>query len=201
MRAPRPTRALAAALLAITLGGCGLNNPYQRATPPTTSTTSRINTAAPPDRRDPAPERGGTIPPPERATQYALAAGAAGATPQAALERYARRYLNWTARDVVEVQRALAAISLGQARAEALQAAAGVSRDPKLTAGHIANHGQVVAISPGQAVASGKWVIVTSERTTGQGDYDGLAPTLHIIYAHVTHTSLGWVISAWQPQN
>jgi hypothetical protein len=188
-------------LLAITLSSCGLNNPYQATTRQTTSTTPTTAAATPADQRDPVSEREGTIPPGEQAAQSRLVAGAALPTPQAALERYARVYLNWDAPHVVGVQRALAAISLGQARAQALQAAASVSRDPKLTAGRIANHGQVIAISPGQATAAGEWVIVTSETTTGQGEYGGLPPTLHIIYAHVTHAGPGWVISAWQPQN
>ena len=44
-------------------------------------------------------------------------------------------------------------------------------------------------------------MIVTSERTTGQGDYAGLPAAAHVTYAHVTHTPTGWVISQWSPQN
>ena len=44
-------------------------------------------------------------------------------------------------------------------------------------------------------------MIVTSELTTGGGDYAGLPPTLHIIYANVTNTPGGWVVNGWQPQN
>jgi hypothetical protein len=201
MRAPSTTRVFPVALLAITLSGCGLNNPYQHSTRQTTSTTSTINTVTPSDWHDPTPERGGTVPPSQQAAQNKVAAAAALPTPQAALERYARMYLNWDARHVVGVQRALAAISLGQARAQALQAAASATRDPKLIAGEIANRGQVIAISPGQGAAAGEWVIVTNEQTAGEGDYGGLPPTLHIIYAQLTHAGPGWVISAWQPQN
>jgi hypothetical protein len=201
MRAPAPIRTLPALLLAVAIGGCGLQNPYQAPAQQTTTTTATTNAAVPADQRDPAPERGGAVPSPVRAGQSRLAAGAGSATPQAALARYARTYLNWNAGNVITVQRTLAATSLGQARAQALQAAASAARDTKLTASQIANHGRVVAIAAGQAQASGRWVIVTSEQTTGQGDYLGLPPTLHVIYAQLTHTGMGWVVSGWQPQN
>jgi hypothetical protein len=200
MRAPCTARPLPVALLAVAIGGCGLHNPYQSSTRQTT-TTPTTTAAARPDRGDPGPERGGTIPKPAQAAQDKLAPGAARPTPETTLARYARAYLNWDAAHVVAIQRTLASISLGQARAQALQAAASASRDRTLTASDITNRGQVVAISPGRAAAAGKWVIVTSEQTSGQGDYQGLPPTLHIIYAQLTNTPGGSVVSAWQPQN
>jgi hypothetical protein len=200
MRVPTITRALPAALLAIAIGGCGLHNPYQTATRRTTA-TSTTTTAAPADQRDPAPERGGTIPPRTQAAQRKLATGAGLPTPHAALERYARTYLNWTAANVIQIQRALAAISLDQARAQALQAAASAARDPKLTSSHLANHGQILAIAPGEGPAAGHWVILTSEQTTGDGDYQGLPPTLHVIYAQLSNSGRGWIVSEWAPQN
>jgi hypothetical protein len=44
-------------------------------------------------------------------------------------------------------------------------------------------------------------VIVTSEHTTGSGDYTGLPAAAHVTYAHLTHTPHGWVIDQWSPQN
>ena len=44
-------------------------------------------------------------------------------------------------------------------------------------------------------------MLVTREQTTGQGDYAGLPPTLHVIYAQLTATANGWVVTRWQPQN
>ena len=44
-------------------------------------------------------------------------------------------------------------------------------------------------------------MIVTSEHTTGNGDYAGLPATAHVTYAHLTHTPHGWVIDQWSPQN
>ena len=103
---------------------------------------------------DPAPERGGTIPQAARAAQSQLAASAGAPTPQAALERYASRYVNWTAQTVTSVQRQLAAISLGQARAQALQAAASYAHDRALNASRVANHGSVISIARGHGAAA-----------------------------------------------
>jgi hypothetical protein len=198
-------RALSIAVLlaaAIAAAGCGLSNPYQSGQHTTKTTTSSAPAStAPADTPDPAPERGGTIPKRAQAAQNQLANGAAQQTPQAALERYARVYLNWASARVIAIQHQLAAISLGQARALAQQAAATAGRDTQLKASQIANSGQVISIAPGQNAARGQWVIVTSELTTGAGDYGGLPPTLHIIYARVTDTPQGWVVNGWQPQN
>ena len=64
-------------------------------------------------------------------------------------------YLNWTAPTVVAIQHRLAAISLGQARAQAQQAAASAGRDTQLKPATVANSGQVVSIAPGQGAAAG----------------------------------------------
>ena len=210
MTPPRLTPTLLATALA--LAGCGISNPYQSTTRTTTSaanTASRARTpaaaastaTAPPDAGDPVPERGGTIPRRAQATENKLLGGAARPTPEAALKRYATTYLNWNATHVIAIQHQLAAISLGQARAQAQQAAVSAARDPQLTTSQVANRGQVIAIAPGQADATGQWVIVTNEQTTGHGDYQDLPATLHIIYAQLTNTRQGWVISGWQPQN
>ena len=103
-----------------------------------------------------------------------------------ALTRYALLYINWTAANVAANQRQLAAISLGQARAQALQAAASLARDPELTKSAVSNTGTVVAIERWARRGRGLWVLVTREQTTGQGDYAGLPPTLHVIYAQLT---------------
>jgi hypothetical protein len=189
-------------LAAIAVGGCGIGDPYQSAHHNTSTASTATSTSnTPPDNGDPAPERNGTIPKSAQAAQSQLAADAAQPTPQAALGRYARIYLDWTTPRVVAIQHELASLSLGQARALAQQAAATAGRDTQLQAGQIANSGQVISLAPGQAGANGQWVIVTSELTTGAGDYQGLPPTLHIIYARVTDTPQGWVVSGWQPQN
>ena len=194
-------RALAALLLILLAGGlagCGLSDPYTARGPrPTTApsvTTTTVGNA------DPAPERGGTIPGPVRAQQGRVGAGAAQPTPQAALRQYARLYVNWAADNVAAQQRELASLSTGQARAQALQAAASYGRDQTLLKSGVANSGQLVAITP-SLTTSGQWVLVTSEHTMGKGDYSGLPATLHVIYAETTRTPKGFVVSQWSPQN
>jgi len=199
-RAPRLVFALA---LALVLAGCGIKDPYaSRALPTTTGTTTPRSTSTSTSllqAGDPVPERGGTIPPGAQTTQQHLATGAGA--PQAALSRYAQLEINWNAGDVGRVQRELAAISLGQARAEALQAAASDGRDSVLQNSKVANSGTVVGVAQGEGTAGGRWVIVTSESTTGAGAYAGLPAALHVTYATVANTRSGWIVETWQPQN
>src|SRR5262249_54418832 len=132
-----PFRLPAALAIAMVLAGCGLSDPYanQRAMSTTTSTRTAgtsTSTRGLARNADPPPERDGTIPAAAQASENALPAGAGSATPQGALERYANLYINWTATSVGRVQDELAAISVGQARAEALQAAAAYGHDSTL---------------------------------------------------------------------
>jgi hypothetical protein len=205
---PAPlTRILTATLAivaAVALAGCGLSNPNQAAlrnVSTTPASSARTSTTAAADSHDPPGERGGTIPKSAQVAQDTLATGAGRATPSAALERYAALYMNWDAATVVAHQRQLAAISLGEARAQALQAVAVASADHLLVQDRVANSGHLVSLAPGQGGAAGQWVLVTSEHTTGQSDYAGLPAALHIIYAQVTHTSHGWVMTRWQSES
>jgi hypothetical protein len=194
---------LLAASAAVALAGCGLTDPYTGKQPSSSETSSTSTPTAPSTtttNADPAPERGGTIPAGTRATQSQLATGAGQPTPQSALEHYARLYVNWSARTVADDQRELAAISVDQARAQALQAAATYAHDQTLQQSGVANSGHVVAITS-SIVTPGQWVLVTSEQTTGKGDYAGLPPTLHVTYAQVIRTASGWAVSEWAPQN
>ena len=201
MRRQHTASMLLAASAAVALAGCGLSDPYTAKQPSSSVTTSTSTTpSTTTTTADPVPERGGTIPAGARATQSQLAAGAGWPTPQSALEQYARLYVNWSARTVADDQRKLAAISVDQARAQALQAAARYAQDQTLLQSGVANSGHVVAITS-SIVTPGQWVLVTSEQTTGKGDYAGLPPTLHVTYAQVTRTSTGWVVSEWAPQN
>ncbi len=189
-------RQAALAILALALGGCGINNPYStRHT--TTAAPATPATPATATDADPAPERGGSLPPAAQRTQPAT--DAAQPTPHAALERYAQLYINWTAATVAAVQHQLAAISIGQAHAQALQAAASYGHDSTLQASQVANSGSIIAIAPGQGPAAGSWVIVTQESTTGTGNYAGLPPTDHVTDAQLTHTRNGWIVSSWSP--
>jgi hypothetical protein len=190
----------AAFAIAAALTGCGITDPYTARHPAPATTASTTPTATALTDADPAPERGGTIPAGASAAQRRTTAGAGQDTPQAALVRYARLYVNWTASTIASVQSELATISIDQARAEALQAAASYAHDQTLTESGVANSGHLVALTS-NLTAPGQWVLVTTEQTTGKGDYAGLPATLHVTYAQVAHTASGWVISEWSPQN
>ena len=185
--------------------GCGITDPYRGAASHTVQTTAAsrttTSTTTAPDAADPAFERSGTVPAAAQAAQRSLAADAGSATARAAISRYTRLDINWQASTLAIRQRQLAALSIDQARAAALQAAASAARDPELTRSHVENRGQVLAITPGSGPASRRWVIVTTQTTTGTGDYAGLPAALHVTYAQVTHTPTGWVVSQWSPQN
>jgi hypothetical protein len=198
---------LALPTAAVAIAGCGITNPYHTnnprpslaATPAPASDTSTGDDPSDPAPGAPGPR--GSIPPAAAAAQATLAAGAGQPTPQAALDRYARLYANWSARTIGAVQHQLASISLGQARAQALQAAASYARDSVLQHSRVTNSGQVTSIAAGQGPLGGRWVITTQETTTGSGDYAGLPPQAHVTYAQVTNIPHGWIVIAWHPQS
>jgi len=186
----------------VALAGCGITDPYShRAVHSSTATSaarSGATTGTVTDPSEPAP------PTPTTTAASGVPAGTApsgAATPRQALRLYARLYINWTATTIGAHQRQLAAMSQGTARAAALQAAASYSRDPELEHSRVANTGTVVSIAAGQGPQRGDWVIVTSEHTTGQGDYTGLPAAAHVTYAHVTNAPDGWFVDQWSPQN
>ena len=180
----------------------GMSDPYT-AKPPTPSVTSSTPTPTAPSTTttnpDPAPERGGKLPPARgRRRASWRQRRPANTTVRARALRPPLRQLDRAT--VAPVQRKLAAISVGQARAEAIQAAASYAKDDTLQHSGVANSGHLVATTPSIATP-GQWVLVTSEQTTGKGDYAGLPPTLHVIYAQVTREPSGWIVSEWAPQN
>jgi hypothetical protein len=198
---PRWLRLAPAGLAAsAVLAGCGLANPYATTT---TDTASRTTISASPTTidHDPQPERGGAIPSSAEHRQDTASVSAARRTPGAALAHYADLYINWTASGVTATETVLASVSVGSARAEALQAAASYRHDNTLLKSQVRNSGTIVAITRGVGVAAGDWVVVTRETTTGRGDYQGLPSQLHVTYAQLNRTSTGWVISSWSPQS
>jgi hypothetical protein len=196
------TRALALAVLALALAGC--------ASAPRVSAPRGRSIAAGPRRPlpvsptpaptgDPPSERGGTIPATAQSAEDSVNRAGVAKTPTLALRRYALAYFNWRASDLQARERQLAAMSIGAAKLTAQQEAAARSGNAALNANHIANTGQVVAITPGEGPETGQWVIVTLEHTTGTGAYAGLPPGPHVTFAQVRHMDGGWVVSAWNP--
>jgi hypothetical protein len=197
----RRLRLTSALFASVALAGCGITDPYTHHAVHNSTTTSApradATTGTVTDPSEPAPSQPTTT----AATGVTAGSTSSAATQRQALRLYARLYINWTATTIGAHQRRLAAMSQGTARAAALQAAASYSRDPELERSHVANAGAIVSLAPGQGPQRGDWVIVTSEHTTGTGDYAGLPATAHVTYAHLTHTPHGWVIDQWSPQN
>jgi hypothetical protein len=124
-------------------------------------------------------------------------------TPVEAIDVFATVYINWTADTVSNRMRALAKLSVGQARSTVLLAAAETAHDYELVHGGIANSGTVEAIAP-LPDAGDQYVVVTRERTSASNTtaYQGLAPAWHVALATVSRVAPGtWVVSSWQPEN
>lgn len=125
------------------------------------------------------------------------------ATPEEAVRRFARAYINWTAESVSREMTELASASIGQARSALQLAAAQTAGDYELRRGGIANSGTVEAVAP--LTGSGnRYVVVTRESTTATADaaYQGLRPAWHVTIATVARLpSGGWVLSGWQPES
>ncbi len=200
MTRPNVTAPLALILVLLSVGGCGASS--------TTSAPSPLGRAfaaasSPPGAAaapigDPPPERHGAVP--QSVTGKQDTPSAPAASPQAALLRYARLYTNWQAASLPTVERRLASLAVGAARLTAEQNAASSSAVAELTAHHVQNTGIVLAIAPGRGPASGQWIVVTQEQSTGTGPYAGLPPTLHVTLASTEHLNRGWVISGWTPR-
>ena len=198
----RPTALVA---LALALAGCGLSDPYEQQQPKRTSSTAQPSTTAstgPPvvsattsstaTAGNPGEHDEGRAPPNHQRVRSGLAAPSA----QAALEQFARMYINWTASKLAARSRQLAKLATGQAQAQALALAA---RAAVLARYQVTNSGTVTAIAAGQGSEQGRWAVVTNELTTGTGPYLGLPATSHVIWATVIRTRHGYVIDSWNP--
>lgn len=134
--------------------------------------------------------------PPERVRQ-------AAATAVDAVRGFATAYINWTAATVSARMRALAALSVGQARAAMELAAAQTAGDYELKRGGIANRGMVEAVAP-LAGHPDEFAVVTRERTTATNTaaYAGLRPAWHVSLATAVRVAPGqWTVSRWQPES
>jgi hypothetical protein len=126
-----------------------------------------------------------------------------GSAPEQAIRGFATAYINWTATSVAGDMRALANVSIGQARSAMQLAAAETAGDYELQQGGIANSGTVEAVAPLPGRRN-QYAVVTLEETTATASnaYQGLAPSWHLAVATVVEAVPGrWVVSGWQPEN
>ncbi|MFZ0042144.1 MAG: hypothetical protein WAK93_12615, partial [Solirubrobacteraceae bacterium] len=108
-------------------------------------------------------------------------------SPAQAVQVFATTYINWNASTVSPRLRALAEVSVGQARSAMALAAAQVAHDYELRRGGIANSGAVEAVAPVLGHPD-EYAVVTRERTTATASnaYQGLQPAWHVALATVT---------------
>jgi hypothetical protein len=224
--APPVAPGLLAALAGLALAGCGLAGCGLGAGPASTGTATRAatGTATPAATSTATPAPGA----PAGATASSTAtAGAAAKLARAqrtheyltpvprqrviggwrsavqAVQVFATTYINWNAGTVSPRLRALAEVSVGQARSAMSLAAAQTAHDYELQRGGIANSGVVEAIAP-VLDQPDQYAVVTRETTTATRTtaYQGLTPAWHVALATVTRVQGGlWVLSAWQPEN
>ena len=197
---PATRRALAAALLltaALSPAGCGAfgAGPSPPAGPRTTASTQ---TTVPESKLAIAQRTHEYPSPPQRQT-----AASGSRSPTFVIQAFATAYINWSYRSVSSTMRALAQISVGQARSETALAAAQTAQDYELRRGGISNVGVVEAIAPLLGHPR-EYAVVTRELTTAVNTaaYQGLRPAWHLSLATVTRLQSGqWVLSSWQPEN
>jgi hypothetical protein len=196
-----PVATSIAAVLATALTGCSLSAGERTSTtssasatagPPAPSGSAVVGKVARADRTHEVPTPPGREP---------VAGG--WRSPAQAVYVFATQYINWNARDVSARLRALARVSVGQARSAASAAASETASDDELKQGQIANSGVVEAIAPviGHRY---EYAVATREHTTASatGAYRGIAPEWHLAVATVTRLNGGlWVLSDWQPEN
>jgi hypothetical protein len=194
-----------AAVTVACAAGCGPTTAGPSSPSPTAGPSSRRPTAAPTAATSTVPaqvaaaNRTHEIPTP--AGRQTVIGG--WRTPVQAVEVFATTYINWTAATVSARLRALAEVSVGQARSAVSLAAAETAGDAELRRGGIANSGVVEAIGP-VAGHAGEYAVVTRELTTASDSeaYRGLQPQWHVSVATVTRVQHGlWVLSGWQPEN
>jgi hypothetical protein len=120
-----------------------------------------------------------------------------------AVRVFATAYINWTPRTISQRMRALATISIGQARAAVALVASQSVQDYELKRGGVANSGTVKAVAPVLGAAR-EYAVVTIERTrtSDPSVYAGLRPAWHLALATVAPVrGGGWAVSSWQPES
>lgn len=178
----------AAALIGLMgpLSGCGLAGSIGK-----TSTATQAPPAANPG------EPKGTIPPGATSVQPVNPA----ASPENAITRFARLYINWSYRNLAAHERQLAHLADGDARLAESQAAASAERDRTLQQGRIYNRGTVISVAAAIGGPPNQYTVVTREETGGNPEYAGLQAAFHVTLATVQHLNAGWVVNEWQPQS
>lgn len=118
-------------------------------------------------------------------------------SPRAAVLRAAELSGTWTAETAASNQAALAAISTGAARRDALQAAARLPTDPLLRAGQASSTATVEAIALDDGATDREGLVVTRERLTAD---DVNTQEWRVTLVTATRGPNGWAVARWEPQ-
>jgi hypothetical protein len=207
----RPLPGALLTAVAVAVAGCGLipGSAPRRSAAAARSVGAETAAAHSAARRTRAAQTAaGRLAQAQRTGEYPKPAGAQTVpggwrSPAQAVSVFAATYINWTAATVSLRLRALALVSVGQARSAMTLAAAQTAGDYELHRGGIANSGTVESVAP-MPGRPRQYVVVTREQTTATNTsaYRGLEPVWHVSLATVTRV-LGdlWVLSAWQPES
>lgn len=202
---PRRTPLLAAAAAtAIALGGgCGLEDPYSKPDKPrpprSQHTTPRAPSEAPGEQSTTPAHDGelaGEVPPQLRGptpTRFPEA----GRTPKATLALAAGLYGNWTSSTAPKAFRRIAALSVGDARAQLRQIAAQSGVDTQQRG--VRSRSSIVSIRVAGRGQSRSATLLTRDTVTGPGLPDSGAQ-YNVTRAELVQRSGRWVIARWQPQ-
>lgn len=188
---PRPL--LIVALVAAVLAA-GCQDPYEQSatTPDSTANKRRTPQVPPADGELP-----GTVPE-ELGEPEPTRFPDAGHTPRQTLTIAASLYGNWTSATAPARFRRIAAISVGEARAQLRETAAQSGVDSQQAGTR--SRSRVVAIDITEKGARRRGVIVTRERVIAKGIPDEGAQ-YRVTLATVVRRGERWVISRWAPQS
>jgi hypothetical protein len=190
---------LAAVIGAATLVGCGPNDPYSAEQPDASKKDRAIQApgtnATPPT----VPPESGELPgrAPRKLLDEPTDFPEAGETPQATLELAARLYGNWTSANATRQLGRIAAVSVGQARAELRQAAAQSTVDHQQHGAR--SSATVEAIRVLGRGPRRRALVVTRERIVAP-DLPAEGWRYRVTVAAIERRAGGWVISRWVPQ-
>jgi hypothetical protein len=196
---PAALISLAAVIGTAVLVGCGPNDPYTADRPSGSTKGRAVQPAARAETPPTVPPGSGELPgrAPRELLDEPTEFPEAGETPQATLALAARVYGNWTSADASRQLRRIAALSVGQARAELRQAATQSTVDRQQRDGR--SSASVEAINVGGSGPRRRALVVTRERIEAP-DLPAEGWRYRVTLAAIEHRPDGWVISRWVPQ-
>jgi hypothetical protein len=189
---------LAVLVAALTVAGCAPDDPYQQErTQPSSTPPARVSEG----RHVPLPDPPADGELPGRVTAELVAEPTrfpeAGHTPQGTLALAARLYGNWSSTTARSQLRRIAALSVGQARAELRQAAAQAGADPQQRRAR--SRASVEALDVDGSGPRRTALIVTRERLHAR-DLPDQGWRYQVTTAQLERRGARWVISQWLAQ-